>query len=196
MSTVAKEDTRQKILKTALKFIQSKSYNSFSFSDIAKEVGIKKASVHYHFESKEILGIAAVKNYKEKIHYLTQKLDKSTRDPWEKLEHYFAFFKHGLSEDYVCPAAVLSAEINSIPKEMENELKMLFDYYMEWLAEILKLGQDKGEFHFTKKPIEMALFVASAIEGAMLFARAYNKPNHFDITVESISEMLESQPSS
>lgn len=193
MSTVAKEDTKQKILKTALKFIQLKSYNSFSFSDIAKEVGIKKASVHYHFESKEILGIAAVKDYKEKIHYLTKKLDKSTEDPWEKLEHYFAFFKRGLKDDQVCPAAVLSAEINSIPTEMENELKMLFDYYMEWLAKILELGQNEGEFHFSKKPIDLALFVASAIEGAMLFARAYDKPNHFDITVESIVEMLSSK---
>ncbi len=190
MSTITKDDTRKKILNTALKFIQSKSYNSFSFNDIAKEVGIKKASVHYHFESKEILGIAAVKNYKEKIIYLTKKLDDSTQDLWEKLEHYFAFFKAGLKTNYVCPAAVLSAEINSIPKEMENELKTLFDYYMEWLAKILELGRVSKVFSFKKKPIEMALFVSSAIEGAMLFARAYNKPNHYDITVESIIEML------
>lgn len=190
MSTITKDDTRKKILQTALKFIQLKSYNSFSFNDIAKEVGIKKASVYYHFESKEILGIAAVKNYKEKIIYLTKKLDDSTQDPWEKLEHYFAFFKAGLKIDHVCPAAVLSAEINSIPKEMENELKTLFDYYMEWLAKILELGRDSKVFYFKKKPIEMALFVSSAIEGAMLFARAYNKPNHYDITVESIIEML------
>ena len=190
MSTITKEDTRQKILNTALKFIQYKSYNSFSFSDIAKEVGIKKASIHYHFESKEILGIAAVKNYKEKVIYLTKKLDKSTQDPWEKLEHYFAFFKSGLKNDYVCPAAVLSAEINSIPKEMENELRILFDYYMEWLAKILELGKTVNEFHFQKTSLEMALFISSAIEGAMLFARAYNKPNHYDITVETIIELL------
>ena len=190
MNAKTKEDTRQKILTTALKFIQYKSYNSFSFNDIAKEVGIKKASVYYHFESKEILGIAAVKNYKEKILYLTRKLDKITNDPWEKLEHYFAFFKRGLKEDYVCPAAVLSSEINSIPKEMENELKLLYDYYIEWLSKILELGRINGEFHFIKNPIEIALFVSSAIEGAMLFARAYNKPNHYDITVDTIAEML------
>lgn len=190
MRSVTKEDTHEKILKTALKFIQSKSYNSFSFNDIAKEVGIKKASVHYHFESKEILGIAAIKNYRDKVLYLTQKLDRTTNDPWEKLEHYFAFFKSGLKTNYVCPAAVLSAEINSIPKEMENELKLLFDYYMEWLAKILELGRESGEFQFSKKPIDMALFISSAIEGAMLFARAYDKPNHYDIAAEFLIEML------
>lgn len=191
MSIIVKEDTRKRILDTALKYIQSKSYNSFSFGDIAKEVGIKKASIYYHFESKEILGIAAIKNYKEKIFYLTKKLDKSTEDPWEKLEHYFGFFKSGLKNEYVCPAAVLSAEINSIPKEMENELRTLFDYYMEWLAKILDFGRTIGEFHFRKTSSEMALFISSAIEGAMLFARAYGKPNHYDITVESIVEMLQ-----
>ncbi|MHA2171822.1 MAG: TetR/AcrR family transcriptional regulator [Candidatus Kariarchaeaceae archaeon] len=180
-------------MKTALNLIQSKSYNSFSFNDIAKEVGIKKASIHYHFESKEILGIAAVKNYKEKILYLTQKLDNSTEDPWEKLEHYFAFFKTGLKGNHVCPAAVLSAEINSIPKEMENELRALFDYYMEWLAKILENGRERGEFFFQKPSLDMALFISSAIEGAMLFARAYNKPNHYDIAVESVIEMLSSK---
>ena len=43
--------------------IRQGGYHGFSFRNIADAVGIKSSSVHYHFETKEKLGIATTKRY-------------------------------------------------------------------------------------------------------------------------------------
>ena len=43
-------DTRTKILDSAQRLIQTRSFQGFSFRDIADEVGIRKASLYHHFE--------------------------------------------------------------------------------------------------------------------------------------------------
>jgi len=40
-------------------------YSNFSFRELANEVGIKSASVHYHFPTKEDLGTELAKRYTE-----------------------------------------------------------------------------------------------------------------------------------
>ena len=51
-------DTKQTILEAARRVVQSRGYNALSFRELAKEVGIKSASIHYHFPTKGDLGAA------------------------------------------------------------------------------------------------------------------------------------------
>jgi len=53
------------IIDTAIKMIREGGYHSFSFRQIATELGIKSASIHYHFPSKEDLGVAVMVRYTE-----------------------------------------------------------------------------------------------------------------------------------
>ena len=41
-----------KILLVACSVIMERGYNGFSFRDVAAEVGIKSATIHYHFPTK------------------------------------------------------------------------------------------------------------------------------------------------
>lgn len=59
-----KQNTKERILKYSEQLMLSKGYNGFSFMDIAKIVGIKKASMHYHFPTKEDLAVAIVLKYR------------------------------------------------------------------------------------------------------------------------------------
>lgn len=36
------------------KMMQTRGYNGLSFRELAKEVGIKSASIHYHFPTKGV----------------------------------------------------------------------------------------------------------------------------------------------
>ena len=47
---------REALLKVAEDKVRKGGYNNFSFREIANEVGIKSASVHYHFKTKADLG--------------------------------------------------------------------------------------------------------------------------------------------
>ena len=51
---------REEIIQLADTLIRQKGYNAFSFYEISDKVGIKTASIHYHFPAKSDLGIAVV----------------------------------------------------------------------------------------------------------------------------------------
>jgi len=61
-------DTRTKILDLAEKLIRQHGYHAVSFRDLADELGIKSASIHYHFRHKEDLGEAVIARYAEAFH--------------------------------------------------------------------------------------------------------------------------------
>jgi len=55
--------------------IQSRGYSAFSYQDISDRLGIRKASIHYHFPSKTDLGVAALQV--TPVHYLFRPDDDS-----------------------------------------------------------------------------------------------------------------------
>jgi len=54
-------DTATRILDIAERQMRQHGYNAVSYRDIAAEMGIKSASLHYHFPKKADLGISLVK---------------------------------------------------------------------------------------------------------------------------------------
>ena len=49
--------TSQQILDIAQRLVQTRGFNAFSYADIANELNVSKASLHYHFTSKAKLGV-------------------------------------------------------------------------------------------------------------------------------------------
>ena len=56
-------DTAVRILDVAERLVQTRGFNRFSYADIANEVGVTKAALHYHFASKAELGDALITCY-------------------------------------------------------------------------------------------------------------------------------------
>ena len=62
-----RSETAEKILDVAEQLIQTRGCSAFSYQDIADALKIKKASIHYHFESKTDLVIAVIERYTERF---------------------------------------------------------------------------------------------------------------------------------
>ncbi len=54
------QESRKRLVETALKLFASRGYHSTSIADILRESGCTKGSLYYHFPSKEELGYAAI----------------------------------------------------------------------------------------------------------------------------------------
>lgn len=61
-----RETTAAKIADIAESYIQSRGFNGFSFRDIQNELGIKTASIHYHFKTKQDLAKVVFERYLER----------------------------------------------------------------------------------------------------------------------------------
>lgn len=59
--------TRDQIVGLAIELIQQSGDQGWSYEDIASKVGIRKASIHYHFPSKEDLIVEASRVYIAKV---------------------------------------------------------------------------------------------------------------------------------
>jgi TetR/AcrR family transcriptional repressor of nem operon len=68
------QDTRETIMTLARATAQAHGYNGLSFRELAKAVGVKSASVHYHFPTKGDLGAALARRYREEAVAITRGL--------------------------------------------------------------------------------------------------------------------------
>ncbi len=167
------------ILQAAEAMVRQGGYNSFSFRDIATEVGIKSASVHYHFPTKEDLGAAVAQYYTDKfIDALGDPNDihSSGKNP---IESYIAAFRAALIEDKgMCLCGVLGAEADALPESVIAATRMFFVRNIEWLERAyLCLGH-------TENSKAAAIQTVSLLEGAMITSGAMTDISYFDASIE------------
>src|SRR5580704_10626646 len=81
-------NAREDILAAAKRAAQAHGYGGLNFRDLAQEVGIKAASIYYHFPSKTDLATAVAKRYWEDSAAYLESLLKNSPGPREALRRY------------------------------------------------------------------------------------------------------------
>ncbi|MDN5843851.1 MAG: TetR/AcrR family transcriptional regulator [Alcaligenaceae bacterium] len=170
-------------------------YSGFSYADVSDRVHICKASIHHHFPSKAELVRTVVVRDRERANAARAELDRQFPEPLARLEAYTGHWSDCICEgtSSVCISVMLAAELPMIPKEVANEVRHSFEDLAAWLATILEDGERAGQFSLRDNAQVDALAVMSTVNGAMLTARALNKPEVFrEITRAAISQLTSS----
>ena len=82
----SRSDTRTRILDIAERLAQTRGFNGFSYADIAAELNVSTASLHYHFAGKAELGRALIARYAERFNDMLAGIDARLVDPRARLE--------------------------------------------------------------------------------------------------------------
>jgi len=167
------------ILDVAEQLAQTRGYNGFSYADIAAQLGVTKASLHYHFPSKAELGRALIERYRALFGAALEAIDQQVEEPREKLQRYVGLYNSVLSNERMCLCGMLAAEYATLPAPMQEGLKSFFDANERWLTAVLEDGLRAGMFLFSEPANERARVLLGALEGAMLVARSYGDPHRF-----------------
>ena len=160
------------IIDSAIRMIRAGGYHSFSFRQIAAELGIKSASIHYHFPTKEDLGVALTKRYTENfVASLGQPSDQK-----RPADFYIQAFQNSLEEhETACVCGILAGESGGLPQSMRDALRDFTEQNIKWLEEALRLQcSDWPE----EKVKESAVSMFSALEGGITFAAFSKQPAH------------------
>jgi TetR/AcrR family transcriptional regulator, transcriptional repressor for nem operon len=175
MTKAAKQqtDTAEQILDLAETLIQTRSYSAFSYQDISDALGIRKASIHYHFASKAALGVAVVDRYTERFRVaLTAMAQDQSKSSMEMLDFYFQpFLQFASTPDRVCLCGALAGEMLALPPEIRARVNRFFKDHQAWLAGILERGAKRGEFELPAAPAKTARLVFNALQGALIVKR-------------------------
>jgi TetR/AcrR family transcriptional regulator, transcriptional repressor for nem operon len=161
--------TRERIMAAARLTVQDRGYSGLSFRELAKDVGIKSASIHHYFPTKGELGGALADRYTSDFAAYLDGLLADGLDQQTCLARYTDVFRDTLRNDNrMCLAGIMAAEHKELPDEVRKEVVKFGAMNEDWIARVLaKTGaaDPEGIRHRAR-----AIF--AAIEGAQLVARS------------------------
>jgi TetR/AcrR family transcriptional regulator, transcriptional repressor for nem operon len=183
-------ETAERILGVAEGLAQTRGFHAFSYADIAAELRITKASLHYHFATKAELGHSLLVRYSQRFGAALATLDDEP-DLRRRLYRYVQIYEDVLVRDRMCLCGMFAAEYQTLPAPMQRELRRFFDANEAWLARNLDAGRQSGVLAFAGSSVEAARTLTATLEGAMLLARAYEEPARFAAVAKSFLGWIE-----
>jgi TetR/AcrR family transcriptional repressor of nem operon len=151
--------------------LQVRGYNGFSYGDVAGELGITRAALHYHFKGKAELGQALIERYAVRFGEALDHLDATAPDAAAKMRGYVDLYSGVLSADRMCLCGMLAAEHQTLPNTMQLAVLAFFSSNTTWLRKVLEEGCADGSLRCPGTSEDAASMVLGALEGAMLIAR-------------------------
>ena len=185
-------DTASRILDIAERLVQKRGFNGFSYADIASELSISKASLHYHFPGKAELGEALIRRYASRFAEALEKIDRRGGDAPAKLEAYARIYADVLRDRRMCLCGMLAADYDTLPKPMRDAVIRFFDENEAWLTKVLEQGQENGALSLGGSATEAAQALVSGLEGALLIARPYGDSGRFQAAATRLLTSLAS----
>jgi TetR/AcrR family transcriptional regulator, transcriptional repressor for nem operon len=186
--------TAERILDIAERLVQLRGFNNFSYADISSELGITKASLHYHFPGKAELGKALIDRYSKRFAAALDNIDRDRRDSRAKLEAYAGLYADVLRGKRMCMCGILAAEYQTLPGPMRKAVIRFFDDNQQWLAGVLAQGRKDRTLSFAGSTHDVAQSILGTLEGAMLVARPYGDLARFNSTAQQLLDNLSSRP--
>jgi len=169
---------KEALLKAAENKVRLGGYNNFSFREIANEVGIKSASVHYHFPTKADLGAELAHQYTNNFLAALGDVDDIIAQGENPIDRYTQLFRGSLiNDDQMCLCGLLGAQNESLPDKVRLEVKRFFDLNLTWLKKAHTLN---GE----SEPLHAAITTVSLLEGAMMISKALNDHSYFKLATQ------------
>jgi len=180
-------DTREQIIQLADNLIREKGYNAFSFYDISKSVGIKTASVHYHFPAKADLGVAVIQQHINNLNFVKEKFNG--KSPLEKLEKFFSIYSAIQNQNKVCLVGSLATDFNTLDKKVKNKLKLFSGSMLDWVSDFLEEGRNSNVFKFEGPPRTKAIMIIGNMLSIVQLARLTGNKD-FKIIKDTIKQEL------
>jgi TetR/AcrR family transcriptional regulator, transcriptional repressor for nem operon len=178
--------TAARILDVAERLVQVRGFNGFSYADIAAELDITTAALHYHFPGKADLGEALITRYADRFAEALTMLDAGYDDASAKLDHYAGLYLQVLRNRKMCLCGMLAAEYQTLPPPMRDAVLRFFDQNESWLERVLEQGRGDGSLTFAGSARDAARMIVGGLEGAMLVARPYGDIARFQAAAASL----------
>jgi TetR/AcrR family transcriptional regulator, transcriptional repressor for nem operon len=184
--------TPERTLDVAERLVQTRGFSNVSYADIASELGITTASLHYHYPGKAGLGQALITRYTERFNQALDDIDRDRPNAPAKLKAYADLYAGVLRNERMCMCGILAAEYQTLPEPMRRAVIRFFDDNQRWLAQTLTQGQKDQTLSLDAPPDEIAQSILSTLEGAMLVARPYGDLDRFNSTARQLLHGLSS----
>jgi TetR/AcrR family transcriptional regulator, transcriptional repressor for nem operon len=180
-------DTAERLVEEARQLFVNGGYHGFSYPDLSRRFGIRKASIHHHFPAKVDLVVAVVEQGRRAIQAQIAAVETGTPAAMEQFAVYTGYWERCVLDQTApfCIAGVLAAELPGLPREVGVAVRGHFSDLRKWLEHVLTLGVKQGSMKLESTPAIEAQNFLAAVYGAMLAARAFDDPGRFSAVIDA-----------
>lgn len=182
----SRTDTRERILNAAQMFAQMRGFNAFSYADIAEAVGVRKASIHHHFASKDDLELELVQRYRLQFAAQLACVERDQSTALGRLTGYGALYRATLIAGGICLCGMMASDIQALPEALRKPLHEFFAEQAAWLSGVLDDGRKNGEFVFRGPALRRAQLVLATLQGGLIIANASQDVSQFDSLLDDL----------
>ena len=184
-------DTRERLLDYAETICRQRGYDGFSYADLAKEVGIRKASIHHHFPTKANLAKSILTRYTDRLYQKMMMIAEGSGHAAKKLEHYIKIYRDALNGgDSLCLCIALTGDKKSLSPDVQDGLWHFHAMSLKWLKARFAEGMDDKSITHVNSTNEEANACLALVEGAQILARAAGDPRLFDQATAGLRQRL------
>ena len=174
-------ETIERLLDATENSMRLRGYHAVSFRDLADELGIKSASVHYYFRKKEDLGIAVVERYSGRFFDALTERAADAANSKEQIVAFCGNYQTALkSSDKMCLCGLLGAEICGLPEPVGNSVRAFLNANIDWVANALPDALPAGQRQ------AKAAKIVSTLQGAMMLSTGLKNHKILDDAIEEI----------
>jgi TetR/AcrR family transcriptional repressor of nem operon len=181
----APSNTRNRVVLSALQLFAAKGYGSTSVADVRQAAGIHSGSLYHFFPGKQDLLLAVLEAYRGGIGpMLLEPAWAGVEDPIEKIFALLGRYRASLLQTectYGCPIGSLALELHEPDPPVRRLLAQNFDGWIDAIEGCLKQAGNRLAADIDRR--ELAGFVLTAMEGAVMQARTYRDIKRFDGSV-------------
>ena len=166
-------DTREALILAAIEAIETVGFPAMSFRDLADTIGIKSASIHYHFPSKADLGLAVIHHLEQQALGMFAELEREHADVAARFRAKVSYTKaFAANHDRMCAWGSMLSDYGALPDPVRIELTRVGTWvhqtYVRWIDE----GRRSGQLYFPGDPGAMAGMLHCVFIGVLMQRRA------------------------
>lgn len=179
-------DTKTALLDFAEHAARARGFDGFSYADLSEAVGIRKASIHYHFPTKAALSAALMDRYHVKLEAIGEKINAEQSNAADRLLALIDVYRAALNDGAtLCLCVSLISSRESLSDEVTRKIVIFRNMMLARIRDIFALGQRDGSIVSVQDPEKEARSMLALLEGAHLAARAEEDVLVFDQALET-----------
>jgi TetR/AcrR family transcriptional repressor of nem operon len=188
-----KNSTRDRLVEAARMLFWKHGYGSTGIAQILKETDAGSGSLYYFFPTKEDLLLAVLEWYRENLWAeVIQPVFDRVSDPIERIFGILDGYRRGLlltNYHRGCPIGNLSLELADSHPAARELLAVNFTGWRKVIEQCLAEAAQRMPESLDRE--QLALFVLTTMEGAVMLARAYQNIEPYDAAVTQLRDYFD-----
>jgi TetR/AcrR family transcriptional repressor of nem operon len=188
-----KNPTRDRLVQAARTLFWKHGYASTGIAQILKEADAGSGSLYYFFPTKEDLLLAVLEWYRENLWpEVIQPVFDRVSDPIERIFGILDAYRQGLlitNYQHGCPIGNLALELADSHPAARELLAVNFTGWRKAVEQCLTEAALRLPGSLDRE--QLALFVLTTMEGAVMLTRAYQNIEPYDVAVTQLRDYFD-----